>query len=85
MVLAAAVAIGVDAAWIVVLPVGIGLGAVWASRRRGVRDGLAHEPIENELRLHIRELRDSRARLGQVAMPNAAASNLICMTDANSI
>ena len=67
MVVAAAVAIGLDAAWIVMLLVGIGLGAVGTTRRRAVRDGLAHARVENELRLHIRELRESRARVSQVA------------------
>ena len=49
------------------LMVGIGLGAVGTTRRSAVRDGLAHARVENELRLHIRELGESRARVSQVA------------------
>lgn len=67
MILAAGVAISVGAAWIAVLPVGIGLGVVWATRRRGARDGLAHERLEDELRLQIAELRESQARVTQDA------------------
>ena len=67
MILAAGVAISVDAAWIAVLPLGTGLGVVWATRRRGARDGMAHERLENELRLQIGELRESQARVTQGA------------------
>ena len=67
IVVAAGVAIGVHATWIVVLAVGICIGAVWAARRSAVRDRLAHERVERELRLDIRELGESRARVSQGA------------------
>ena len=40
---------------------------VWARRRGGVRGVRTHDRLEQELRAHARELRDSRARLAQVA------------------
>jgi signal transduction histidine kinase len=60
----AGVAIGVGPAWLVALALGVGLGLVWLATRR---DAPAHEQLEAELRLVIRELRESRARVAHVA------------------
>jgi signal transduction histidine kinase len=61
---AAGVAIGVGPVWLVALSLGVGLGLVWPTMRR---DAPAHEQLEAELHILIRELRESRARVAHVA------------------
>jgi signal transduction histidine kinase len=67
LVATAGVVTGADPASFVVLPLGIGLAVGWAAGRRDPRHKGAHQRLEAELHLLIRELRESRARPAHVA------------------